>query len=98
MEGGGCPNGRPLAAELIRPDRLYTGVIDDALVPAIDCAYFDLTGGLKALFLSPHARAWRPSGGGWSFLNDCGDAPSQSRSSQAIGTSLKLGASNERPH
>ena len=40
-------SGRPLGLELILPDWFYAGVIGDALVLAIDRAYFDLTGGLE---------------------------------------------------
>jgi plasmid replication initiation protein len=56
-------HGRPLGLELILPDWFYAGVLNDALVLTIDRAYFDLTGGLGALALSPRAQARRPPGG-----------------------------------
>ena len=47
--------GRPLGIELILPDWFYAGVLDDALILTIDRAYFHLTGGLRALAVSPRA-------------------------------------------
>lgn len=51
--------GKPAGIELIVPDWFYRAVLDDALVLTIDRTYFDLTGGLEALALSPGAEAWR---------------------------------------
>jgi plasmid replication initiation protein len=59
--------GRPLGIELILPDWLYAGVLDDALILSIDRRYFDLTGGLERWLY----RLVRKHGGrqrrGWRF-------------------------------
>ena len=39
--------GRPRGLDLVLPDWLYAGLLDDALVLTIDRAYFGLTGGLE---------------------------------------------------
>jgi plasmid replication initiation protein len=53
--------------ELIMPDWFYRAVLDDALVLAIDPAYFDLTGGLERwLYRLVRKHAGRQRGG-WRF-------------------------------
>ena len=60
-------HGRPLGLELILPDWFYAGVLDDALVLAIDRAYFDLTGGLERWLYRVVRKHGGRQEGGWSF-------------------------------
>lgn len=59
--------GAPLGLELILPDWLFAGVLDEALVLTIDRAYFKLTGGIERWLY----RLVRKHGGkqrdGWQF-------------------------------
>lgn len=59
-------NGRPFGIELILPDWFYVGVIDDALVPTIDRAYFDLTGGIEHWLYRLVRKHGGRQDGGWS--------------------------------
>ena len=60
-------HGRPLGLELILPDWLYAGVLDDALVLTIDRAYFELTGGLERWLYRVVRKHGGRQAGGWSF-------------------------------
>jgi plasmid replication initiation protein len=60
-------NGRPFGLELILLDRFYAGVIDDALVPTIDLAYFDLTGGFERWLYHLVRKHGGRQEGRWSF-------------------------------
>jgi plasmid replication initiation protein len=61
------PHGRPLGLELVLPDWLYAGVLDEALVLTIDRVYFDLTGGLERWLYRLVRKHGGRQDGGWSF-------------------------------
>ncbi len=60
-------NGHPFGVELILPDRFYAGVVNGALVLAIDRADFGLTGGLERWLYRLVRKLGSHRDGGWSF-------------------------------
>jgi len=60
-------HGRPHGLELIVPDWFYAAVLDNALVLAIDRAYFDLTGGLERWLYRVVRKHGGAQPGGWCF-------------------------------
>lgn len=60
-------SGRTLGIEMIIPDWLYEGVIDQALVLTIDADYFALTGGLERWLYRLVRKHGGKQRGGWSF-------------------------------
>jgi plasmid replication initiation protein len=60
--------GHARGIELVLPDWLYTGILNDALVLTIDRGYFDLTGGLERW---PRVRKQRSSASS-DVIQQCG--------------------------
>lgn len=61
------PGGQPCGLDLVLPDWLYAGLLDDALILTIDRAYFDLTGGLERWLYRLVRKHAGIQPGGWSF-------------------------------
>lgn len=60
-------DGQPRGLDLVLPDWLYAGLLDDALILTIDRAYFGLTGGLERWLYRLVRKHAGVQPGGWSF-------------------------------